>query len=286
EREGACDAPRFLSVRADRAWRRARAGRGAAARRCGHRRRCRLRQFATAAWAAAAVSVHWPATAAPRQSSARRAAVPPPSPCAESCLWHHAPRQQDKEARMRFHPARRVLLRRAEAEEDVGARRSADRAARVLSDIEIGEAIAGNEYRYAERMDGGIDRDAATRRQGDAFAARRTKRALADRLFAEEDERGVVLHRRAGAGWMRRQPGADRLHRDVLALERTARDQASADRRIGLAVLAGIGDAQHPSIVEPHPARALDVQKKHRDRIVAPEQHARAGRGMIVDLGS
>ena len=81
------------------------------------------------------------------------------------------------------------------------------------------------------------------------------------------------------------QPSADRLHGHFLARQRAGTDQGPADRRVGPAVLARIGDADDRAIVEHDAARTLDVQEENRDGIIAIEQHG-SRRRLCVDFGA
>ena len=71
---------------------------------------------------------------------------------------------------------------------------------------------------------------------------------------------------------MRLHPGADRLHRQLLARDLTALDQQPADGHVRLAVAAVIADAQDAAFLQPHPPRTLDLQKERVDRVVDPDQ--------------
>ena len=70
-------------------------------------------------------------------------------------------------------------------------------------------------------------------------------------------------------------------------VKRADLDQVAADRAIGVAVLRRVADPDHGAVVEPHLARALDLEEELGDRIVDPEQLEVAARERAaLDLGA
>jgi hypothetical protein len=84
-----------------------------------------------------------------------------------------------------------------------------------------------------------------------------------------------------------RHPGADRLHRQLLARDLAALEKKPADRYVRLAVAAVVADPHRPAAVEADQARALDLEKERVDRVVNPDQlEALPGERTVLDLGA
>ncbi len=82
-------------------------------------------------------------------------------------------------------------------------------------------------------------------------------------------------------------PGLDALHRGIFQLQLTLLDQIASDGLVRLAVLVGVSHAHQLARGQPHPARALNLQKEQVYRVVHPEQYL-AGEGgqPALDLGA
>ena len=167
----------------------------------------------------------------------------------------------------------------ARPEINVGARRADNRRAGVLPDHQAAERrlrrrafdrqVGLDEERRPIGVQRPIDRDGAARRQANAFAADRLA-LVAEPGDAEEYERLVLAAQLLGLVAMLDHPLADALERHLLARHQVALDQDAADRRVGMAVMGRVVDAQDQAVLEPHPRRALDVDRERRDRILEP----------------
>ena len=81
-------------------------------------------------------------------------------------------------------------------------------------------------------------------------------------------------------------PIADGDHRHLRPRDLAAFDEQPPDRNVGQSILSVIADPDSAPVLQPDPARALNLQKKCVDRIVDPQQLKTAsGERAILDRG-
>ncbi len=188
-------------------------------------------------------------------------------------------RQQHPHPAVLLHPAGLGTGLAAEAPEEVGTHRTADRAAGILGQHQAVHRLrrvrpgGGEEDRRTERDRARIDGDAAL--GGQRHAERTDRAVVAGRHLAEEDVARVAVEqfvepRRIGPG-----PGLDALHRGLLELEVAAIDKNAPDRAVGMAVLVGVIDPQHAAVGQADAPGPLDLQEEELDRVVHPGQRLR-----------
>src|SRR6185437_1918044 len=82
-------------------------------------------------------------------------------------------------------------------------------------------------------------------------------------------------------------PFPDPLHRHLLPRNDAAIDQNAADRRIGIAIMRIIIDADGRAILEMNPCRALDLREQQIGLALEPADfETAAGDGAVLDLGA
>ena len=174
-----------------------------------------------------------------------------------------AVRDQDDEARIVPEPARHSSGLGAGAEIEIGARRTDDRRPRVLRDhqpperrlrlLRFDRQLALDEERRAVDMQRLVDRDRAARRQRNALRAHRF--ILVGEVHLTKEHVGAVLPPQfIGAVGILLHPLPDLLHRHLILRDDVALDQDAADRRVGIAVMRVVIDADGGAVLEAAPA--------------------------------
>ena len=129
-----------------------------------------------------------------------------------------------------------------------------------------------------------VDRDRAARRQRHALRAARAERRVGQRLLAEEDDARVAPQHLVHALRVAPRPVLDGRPGGAVGLELALVDEPAADRRVGLVVVAGVGQPHRLraaiAALEAQPARALDLQHQRIQRVGDVGDLAPAQRGL------
>ncbi len=182
------------------------------------------------------------------------------------------------------------------AEIDVGARRAHDRGAGVLRHhqpperrlrlLRLDRQFAFDKEQRAVDMQRLVDGDRPSRRQRDALRADRF--ILVGKLhFAKEHIGPVLPPQFLGAVGILIHPFPDPLHRHLIFRDDVALDQDAADRRIGVAIMCVVIDADGRAVLEADPRRALDLREQQIGLVFEPADfEASAGDRTVFDLAA
>src|SRR5206468_6330247 len=131
-----------------------------------------------------------------------------------------------------------------------------------------------------------VDRDRAARRQRHALGADRL--VLVGKLHLAEENIGLVLPTQlVGLIQIFLHPLPDLLHRHLILGDDVALDQDAADRRIGIAIMGIVIDADGRTVVEADPRRTLDLREQQVGLFLQPADFEPAAfNRAILDFGA
>src|SRR5205814_1051465 len=99
--------------------------------------------------------------------------------------------------------------------------------------------------------------------QRDTFGAWASEAGITERQFLEKHERAILLHDRASFARMGIHPSTNGLHGNLLAYNLALFDERTANRGIGPAILACIGDPTDGPVLQTNAPRSLNMEKEH-----------------------
>src|SRR5208337_4550628 len=90
--------------------------------------------------------------------------------------------------------------------------------------------------RRAQGMQTRIHCQTDARRERNAFGAGTAERRIAEPRERKKDKGLILFHHLLRGGWMRVEPGANGLQRNIFPRKRALRDQDASDGRVGPSV--------------------------------------------------
>src|SRR6516225_7934231 len=103
----------------------------------------------------------------------------------------------------------------------------------------------------------------------------------------EKHKRSVLASHFLRALRIRAHPLTDALKRHLLARDDLSLDENAADWNVRVSVVSIVGDAQHRSVFQSHPGRALDLNHQSIRRIFDPaDLEMLAVKGAVEDLAT